>query len=104
MRSQAAIAERLLSDDKLAELIAPNEETRVLLGEAIARFGDKHLTDKKRPKIKRCLYANQVDVDLEKFVEEKVAALKKNGSGRVTHNLMGDQIQLFTSASAGGLS
>jgi hypothetical protein len=42
MRSQSCITTRLISDDILIERIAPNEETRLLLGNAMARFAEKY--------------------------------------------------------------
>jgi len=76
LMNQDDIATRLLSDDFLTERIAPNEETKVLLGEAIARFGDKHWTDRSEPKKNRCLYGQVADVGLEKFIAERMAALE----------------------------
>jgi hypothetical protein len=44
MQSPLFMAKRLVSDDNLVTAISPNEQTRLLLGRAIASFREKHLT------------------------------------------------------------
>jgi hypothetical protein len=76
MQDQASLAHRFNADDYLAELVAPNEETRVLLGNAVARLSDKYWTEVNRPKRNRVLYAMSADVGLEEFVRKRMEAVK----------------------------
>lgn len=76
MRNQAEIAKRLISDDYMTGLIAPNEETRALLDEAITKFGEKYWTNRSGARRDRGTYASPIDVELMEFVEERLAARK----------------------------
>jgi hypothetical protein len=57
MVRQYLLANRILSDDLMVERIAPNQETRLLLGNAIAKFSDKHWPDKNKHHCPRAFYS-----------------------------------------------
>jgi hypothetical protein len=76
MESQTELAPRFIADDYLAELVAPNEETRVLLGNAVARLSDKYWTDTSGPKMKRLLYVCSPDMRLKEYVMKRMVAEK----------------------------
>ena len=73
LQSQALITERL---SVLIELIAPNKRTRLLLGEAVVRFGEKYLVHWSGMRFTRGLYGKRVDLALAELIMEGVRALK----------------------------
>jgi hypothetical protein len=72
MLRQYLLAQRILSDDLMVERIAPNEETRLLLGNAIAKFSDKHWTNKNKYPGPRSFYSYPRCTPLHVLITNKI--------------------------------
>lgn len=71
MHSQGVLAQRIISDDLTVERIAPNEETRLLLGNAIAKFSDEYWPDKVQHNDPTRFYSYPICTPLYKSVWRK---------------------------------
>jgi len=74
MLGQDDLARRVIDDDMIVDRMAPNEQTKLLLGSAVARFGEKYWKNRSK---KPCTdWFTPTAEKLKKVVAQKAAVLK----------------------------
>jgi len=75
MLHQDQLARRVVDDDMLVDRMAPNEQTRLLLGSAVARFGERYWKNRNKEPWRPWITPT-VEEKLKKVVKEKAAVMK----------------------------
>jgi hypothetical protein len=75
--SPSDIAQRLISDDLLVELVAPNEQTRLLLGGGVEKFSRKRRVEHYKAVLIRGFYAAKEFTATMEYVVHQVHELRK---------------------------
>jgi hypothetical protein len=77
MWSQERIARRAISDDNLVRRIAPNEQTRLLLGSAIANFQDMYLRDQNMVQLSEVFYTSSTAMVVYDLIVRRVSGVRR---------------------------